>query len=299
MMNLAATWGYKNNIIIKKSVRRSDRVLQGRDPEETDLNDHDLQLQRPLGLQLPVQTRRSPFEQLHMLTQVPDIHWANHHFKHGHRSEENDHPRLQYGGHRRGRRRVPRSGSRASGRGLQVPDLHHEAALRRDRPRFRLILPINYVLELDKEEYKELVREVIAWLPFQASADIDESSLQRSKKWLSHEGEHYYNLEGSLFDVLPFIPRTSKNEAYKKDLKSIASLDNLERWFAQRIVEGNRNNQMIKFALALVDSGLDLITVQRQVHAFNRKLGAPMDEKRIENTIMVTVAKRFQKQAIA
>jgi hypothetical protein len=109
----------------------------------------------------------------------------------------------------------------------------------------------------------------------------------------------YYNLEGSLFDVLPFIPRTSKNEAYKKDLKSIASLDNLERWFAQRIVEGNRNNQMIKFALALVDSGLDLITVQRQVHAFNRKLGAPMDEKRIENTIMVTVAKRFQKQAIA
>jgi len=108
-------------------------------------------------------------------------------------------------------------------------------------------------------------------------------------------GEYHYNMDGDLFDVLPFIPKTSKNEAHKKDFKAVASLDNLERWFAQRIVTGSRNNHMVKFALALLDSGLDLVTVSRQVHAFNKKLSDPMDADEIDSTIMVTVGKRYQK----
>jgi hypothetical protein len=80
-------------------------------------------------------------------------------------------------------------------------------------------------------------------------------------------------------------------------MQELQSLDNLERWFAQRIASGNRNNQMIKFALALVDSGMELIEVSRAVHAFNGKLNSPLDEEEIDNTIMVTVAKRYQKRA--
>ena len=68
-------------------------------------------------------------------------------------------------------------------------------------------------------------------------------------------------------------------------------------WFAGRMATGNRNNQMIKYALALVDSGWDLPAVGTQVHAFNKKLSDSMSEADIDSTIMVTVAKKFQKTA--
>ena len=74
----------------------------------------------------------------------------------------------------------------------------------------------------------------------------------------------------------------------------LQSLDNLERWFAQRIAQGNRNNQMIKFALALVDAGQSLIEVQKNVVSFNKKLSNSMSEDELSSTIFVTVAKRYQ-----
>lgn len=103
---------------------------------------------------------------------------------------------------------------------------------------------------------------------------------------------HYNN--GDLLDVLPFIPRTRKNEEFQAKNAELQSLDNLERWFAQRIAQGNRNNQMIKFALALVDAGQSLIEVQKNVVSFNKKLSNSMSEDELNSTIFVTVAKRYQ-----
>jgi hypothetical protein len=158
--------------------------------------------------------------------------------------------------------------------------------------RFRLILPTNYHLELDSDEYKEFMNSVMEWLPF----STDESANQRSKKWESFAGgKYHYNLEGELLDVLDFIPKTSRNESYRKQNQQLQSLDNLERWFAQRIATGNRNNNMIKFALALVDSGKTLPEVSNLVHEFNKKLDTPLNEDEIDKTILVTVAKRFER----
>ena len=94
-------------------------------------------------------------------------------------------------------------------------------------------------------------------------------------------------------DVLPFIPRTRKNEEFTAANAKLQSLDNLERWFAQRIAMGNRNNQMIKFALALVDGGQTFMEVQKHVHAFNEKLDNKLTKDEIDTTILVTVAKRY------
>ena len=104
---------------------------------------------------------------------------------------------------------------------------------------------------------------------------------------------YHYNLEGELFDVLKFIPKTTKNEEFKSEMKKVESMDNLERWFAQRIAAGNRNNQMVKFALTLVDGGMDFYDVQKQVLAFNKKLNNPLAVTEIESTIMQTVAKKI------
>ena len=77
--------------------------------------------------------------------------------------------------------------------------------------RFRLMLPINYHLELDSDDYKEFMNAVMEWLPFKT----DESANQRSKKWESFDGGTYhYNLEGEVLDALDFIPKTSRNETH-------------------------------------------------------------------------------------
>jgi hypothetical protein len=99
--------------------------------------------------------------------------------------------------------------------------------------------------------------------------------------------------------VLAFIPKTTKNDAHLAEMKKIESMDNLERWFAGRMASGNRNNHLLKYAMALVDSGLDLYSVQQAVLSFNGKLSNGLPEDEIRTTIFVSVSKRFSKQTAA
>lgn len=288
MMTLATAWGYKKHIIIKKFFIDGIEFFRGETLEETNLDEMvisygDHWAYNYLG-------ERAPFDQLHQLTQTQGLHWANHHFKSGHRAEENVFP-----GFNLIVIDVDEGISLAAVHDLMKEYKFMTYTTKRhteEQNRFRLILPINYVLTLDSDEYKEFMNNVMGWLPFKT----DESANQRAKKWESFgEGEYHYNMEGEILDALAFIPKTSKNEAYKAEYQKVASYDNLERWFAQRIASGNRNNQMLKYALALVDSGMSLMDVSKQVHSFNDKLNKPLDKDEIDSTIMVTVAKRFQR----
>lgn len=295
MMTLATSWGYKNNVIIKKTFTDGIEFFKGECLDETDLNEMIFSYSDNWAYEYAAPEEPVPFDQLHNLTQATDMHWANHLFRNKHRAEENVLPGFNMivldvdGG-------ISLDLVHALLSDIKFLTYTTKRNSEQDN-RFRLLIPINYILKLDKEEYAELVNDVVSWLPFK-TADVDSSSCQRSKKWMTCDtGTYHYNLDGALLDILPFIPRTSRNEAYKKDYKAVASLDNLERWFAQRIVTGSRNVQMIKFALALVDSGYDLMTVSKQVHAFNKKLNDPLSDEEIDSTILVTVGKRFAKSA--
>ena len=288
MMTLATAWGYKKNIIIKKSFVDGIEFFRGETLEETDLSKmliaySDHWAYNYLGEQVP-------FEQLAIVMQADGYHWANHHFKNFHRSEENTLPGFKMividvdGGVR----------LQAVHKLLNEYKFMTYTTKRHTEQehRFRLVLPINYHLELDSDEYKEFMNCVMAWLPFKT----DEAANQRSKKWESFaNGQIHYNLDGELLDALDFIPKTSRNETFKHQNQKLESLDNLERWFAQRMAEGNRNNHMIKFALALVDSGMGLLEVEAAVKAFNKKLNNPLTEAEISSTVMVTVGKRYTK----
>ena len=287
MMTLATAWGYKKHIIIKKSFIDGIEFYKGETLQETNINEIIISYSGHWAYNYI--DEKVPFDQLHTLTQAPGYHWTNHHFRNQHRAEENI----------------------IAGFNCIVIDVDEGVSLdmahdlmkdykfltyttkRHQKDghgdRFRLILPINYCLDLDQEEYKEFMNSVMAWLPF----PTDESANQRAKKWETFDGGQYHYNEGELFDALDFIPKTSRNEQHKSSYQKLESLDNLERWFAQRMAMGNRNNNMIKYALALVDNGMSLIDVQNQVHAFNKKLNNPLSENEIDSTVMVTVAKRF------
>lgn len=288
LMTLATAWGYKKHIVIKKLYVDGIEFFRGETLQETDLNAIGVSYSDHWAYNYLHE--QVPFDQLHVLTQADGMHWANHQFKNGHRAEENV----------------------VAGFNLMVVDVDGGVSVKtacelmkkykfliyttkRSTPeqnRFRLMMPLNYCLALDSEEYKEFMNSIMGWLPFK----VDDQANQRSRKWECFAGGQYvYNMDGELLDALAFIPKTSKNEQYKKAFQAVESLDNMERWFAQRMAEGNRNNNMIRFALALVDSGMDLITVSKQVHAFNQKLSNPLPEQEIDNTVLVSVAKRYLK----
>lgn len=292
LMTLATAWGYKRNIIIKKSFIDGIEFFRGETLEETDLSKIKISYSDNFAYNYLGET--VPFEQLHVVTQQPGYHWANHHFKNNHRAEEN-----AFAGFNMVTIDVD-GGVRLEA----VHELLKEYKFltyttkrhTEKEHRFRLILPISHVLELDSDEYKEFMNSIMAWLPFKT----DEAANQRSKKWEScdtdlqgEKSQHFYNLEGRLLDSLDFIPKTSRHEAFQQGMRKLESYDNLERWFAQRMVEGNRNNHMIKFALALVDSGMDLLEVTNAVKSFNSKINNPLTENELQSTVMVTVGKRY------
>jgi hypothetical protein len=285
LMTLATAWGYKHNIIVKKTFADGIEFFEGESLKETNLDEIEVSYSSHFAFNYLGE--KVPWKELHKLTQAPGMHWCNHHFKNEHRAEENviDGFNMLV---------IDIDG------GVTIDTVHDllkdttfmTYTTKRhtdDEHRFRLLIPTNYRLELDTEEYRQFMEGVLNWLPFPA----DEASKQRSKKWMSNgKGQYHYN-DGQPFNVLDFIPKTSRNETYIEQSKELQSLDNLERWFAQKIATGNRNNHMIKFALALVDSGMPLVDVSNSVHAFNKKLSNSLQESEIDNTVMVTVRKRY------
>lgn len=289
MMTLATAWGYKQHIIIKKSFIDGIEFFRGETLKKTNIDE--IMLSYSDHFAYSYQKDIAPFTELHKLTQAEGMHWCNHSFKNEHRSEEN-----VIAGFNMIVIDVDGGVSLNAVHELLKDYVYMTYTTKRHTDtenRFRIMIPTNYVLHLDAADYKEFMDNIAKWLPFK----IDEEANQRSRKWETyHKGNHHYNLEGELLDVLPFIPKTSKNESYKQDMQKIESMDNLERWFAQRIANGNRNNQMLKYALTLVDSGMNLFDVQNNVYAFNDKLNKPLDRAELDSTVLKTAASRIVNQ---
>ena len=128
---------------------------------------------------------------------------------------------------------------------------------------------------------------LFTWLPF----EVDEATGQRARKWLSTSSPDYIYQDGELLDVLPFIPKTSKNEEFKKRNLDVAGLDNLERWILNNSGDGNRNNMLLRFGMILVDAGFDYEDCRQKVASLNAKMPDKLDEEEIMATIMVSVSK--------
>lgn len=293
MMSLAMGWGYKNHIIIKKSFVDGIEFFKGESLKETNLNEIIISYSDESQVSNPSEcfafnygNEKAPWNQFDKLVLTPGIHWCNHWFTGGHRCNECALTRFN----------------------LVVLDVDHGIKLTsvqdllkeyeyliyttkrhqvEGEDRFRVLLPLNYELDLMPEEYKEFMNNILKWLPF----EVDESVNQPAKKWLSNPGQIFRN-QGKLLDALPFIPKTSRNETFKKEAQKVENLDALERWFAGLMVNGNRNNLMIRYALILVDNGMSFDEICAKVKKFNKQLSNGLPEEEIENTILVTVAKR-------
>ena len=287
MLNLAIAYGYKNNIIIKKSFSDGIEFLRGETLKESSLDRCVISYSNDIALNYV--NEFAPFDKLHKLTQINGMHWVAHHLANGHRNEENC----------------------IAGFNLVVFDVDGGTNLSTvklllknykfliyttkrhtdEENRFRIIMPINYQLELDAKDYKEFMSNIYEWLPF----EVDTATNQRARKWLSCEGHYEYN-DGEVLDALPFIPKTSKNEARKELMNSQQSMDNLARWVVNNIGDGNRNNMLLRYSMILLDAGFDFEAIRTKVIALNDKIPDKLEEAEIMATIMTTVMKTIAKR---
>lgn len=288
MLGLAIAYGYKNNMIIKKAFSDGVEFLRGESLKKADLSK--CIVAWSTDITEGYKPEYAPFDALTTLTQNPNFHWVSHHLKDGYRNEENAIPGFNLvvldvdGGVRLEMVRKLMANHKYL---LYTTKRHTDAD-----HRFRLILPMNYELKLDAKDYKEFMSNVYESMPFK----VDDGTNQRARKWMSHNGTFEYN-DGELFDVLPFIPKTSKNESRKDLLRSQQSLDNLERWAMNNIGDGNRNNMLLRYAMILLDGGADFPMIQSKVSELNSKIPDKLDEAEIMTTIMVTVGKRMAQKA--
>jgi hypothetical protein len=291
MMNLAIAWGYKNHMVIKKTYADGVEFFSGKKLKETDLNEMIISWSEDYAYHYTNET--GAFDQLHRMTQAPGLHFLNHQLVAGEKGE----------GHRQDKNIVP-------GFNMIVIDVDGTATVdaaasllsgykfllyttksHKDEGehRFRMIFPINYHLELDQEDYKKFMNAFMDWLPF----ETDRGANQRARKWETFDGLYHYNMDGDIIDALDFIPQTSRNEDHKRMRQKLTSMDKLEGWFAGKISDGNRNNMMLRFAMALMDNGVGYDEVAARTIDFNKKLPEPLEEDELHRTVLVSVAKKY------
>jgi hypothetical protein len=291
MIQMASAWGYRNNIIIRKSVADSIEFFRGETLKP--INMQRIPIAYSTHLAHNYLNDYAPWDQLGKLTNTNGLHWISHHLVagdkgEGHRNEANCKPGFCLV--------VIDIDS-----GKQLPEaleLLHPYTYRiyttkshtPDNHRFRLILPMSHELKLDSTDFTQFMINLSKWLPF----ETDEATWQRSRKWESYNGETYVN-EGQLLDVLPFIPRTGRNISYLQGLEDIANLPAVERWFAGQIAEGGgRNNLLFRYGTMLMSKGKPYVEAEAAVREFNNKLKEPLTLDELRRTVFTSMARKVK-----
>lgn len=297
MMLSAIAWGYRNNIIIKKLYKDGIEFFSGETLEPTDLTKLIISYSTDMAHGYVNDTIN--IANLGNMLTYENLNWTNHHTEQGHRSEKTmiegfncvvldvdcgvrlksviellkDYTYVIH--------TTKRHGS----------EMEVSPGVYEPQDRFRIVLPMNYQLKLNAEDFSMFMQSVKEWCPF----SVDEATFQRSRKWACHKGAEVYTNEGKLLDVLPFIPQTARYEEYQKNQITLQSMDNLERWFALKMRDGNRNNTLAQFAFMLVDAGYNQDEIQSKLFDFNSKLANKLDESEIINTVLTSVRNKLTK----
>lgn len=289
LLTLAIAWGYRNNIIIKKVISDGVEFLRGESLKKTDLDQ--VYVSYSTDIVNNYRFEKVKFDDLHKLIQMNNYNWVTHALEHQYRTEDNAIPGFNL---------VVLDVDD----GVDIPTvqlllkefnylIYTTKSHTAKQHRFRVILPMSHTLKLDAKEFKQFMTNVYEWLPF----NVDSQTNQRSRKWATWRGAYFYN-KGELLDALLFIPKTAKNENIKQVINSQQSMNNLERWFINNTALGNRSNQLIKYALMLVDTGMQMDSIRNSVLALNQKLPEPMEETEVLSTILITANQACAKRDI-
>lgn len=297
MIANAISWAYKNNIVITKQFTDQILFLKATVLEETNLDeiivsssDHPSYDYEPDVV---------PIEAIEQFGQRANWQWCNHHFENDYRHDDNVIPGFNL---------IVLDvddGTPIAAAQTMFQDYYHIIyETKRSTPkhnRYRVVLPTSHILELSNEDYKQFMQNVIESLPF--DIEVDEASKQPSKKWITCDKGVLVNdtawingkeVDPKLFDVLPYIPKSARNEQRIRERMEMGDLDNIQRWVIENTGEGNRNKQLYNYGMILVDMGADYSEIEEAVLDVNSKLKDPIGDKEIKNTILLSISKKLK-----
>ena len=290
LMTLAMSFGYRNNIIIKKRVLDDIEFFLGETLMETDLNSLTVSISKDIAYSFAVPDIKPPFDQLHKLTTADGYHYTAHAFVNGHRKSENVIP----------------------GFDLLILDCDGDVSISivkvlledytflisttkrhtEELNRFRLILPISHRIKLTTRDYSRFMENVFEWLPF----PVDEAAKDISRKWESYPGHYEYN-HGTTIDATMFIPETKRSDETKAQI-SATGVDNIERWFMAHTTKGNRANHLYRYGMVMIDANMALGDIVEKLETFNNSLETPLLEDQFRNSTIKSISKEFQKRGV-
>tara|TARA_B100000470_G_scaffold72642_4_gene55557 strand:+ start:5806 stop:7980 length:2175 start_codon:yes stop_codon:yes gene_type:complete len=288
LMTLAMSFGYKNNIIIKRRAIDDIEFFIGETLIETSLDKLTTSISKDIAHDYVLE--HPPFDKLHKLTTADGYHYAAHAFINGHRKSENA----------------------IAGFDLLILDCDGDVSIstvkvlledynflisttKRHTPelnRFRLILPLSHKLKLSSDEYSRFMTNVFEWLPF----PVDEAAKDIARKWASHPGHYEYN-QGSVIDATMFIPETKRSDETKAQI-SAAGMNNIERWFRTHTSQGNRANHLYRYGMVMIDSGMHLGEIVEKLESFNHSLAVPLPEDQFMNSTVKSISKELTKRGL-
>ena len=286
LMSLAMSFGYRNNIIIKKRLLDDIEFFKGETLIETDMDKLTVAISRDIAYDY--QTDHPPFDLLHKLTTAEGYHYTAHSFINGHRKSENVIPGFDLlildcdGDVNISTAKVLLEDYTFL---ISTTKRHTE-----ETNRFRLILPLSHRIKLNTYDYSRFMKNVFDWLPF----PVDEAAKDISRKWASHPGHHEYN-QGSILDATLFIPETKKSDEMRAKITA-TGVGNIERWFINHTTTGNRANHLYRYGMVLVDAGMALGDIVDKLESFNSKLETPLPEEQFRNSTVKSISKEYQKR---
>ena len=288
MIHMATAWGYKNGIVIKKLYSEGVMFLHADAILETNLDELIMSATNNTDMTTGYENSKIvKWSKLPNIFKAPEYHWLNHNVKKGYRNEENCIP-----GFNLLVLDVDGSCSLSTAKMLmkKYKAIYYTTKRHTETEnRFRIVLPLNYTLPLDAKDYKELYTNIINDLPFA----VDEQCATRSKKWLTNPNAVVEETDGELFDILPYIPKTTKNEERVEKFKNQSEMDNLERWVINNTGDGNRNNMLLRFAMILMDAGFNFENIKDKTISLNDKLPDKLSEVELAKSIFHTTAQRL------
>ena len=286
MMTLAMSYGYRNNVVIRKRAVDDIEFFSGETLIETDLDKMTTGISTDIAYNYS--TQQPPFDQLYKLTTAKGYHYTAHGFVNGHRKGDNAIP-----GFNLLILDIDGDVSIATVKALLEDYMFMVSTTKRHTAeinRFRLIMPLSHRIKLGPVEYSRFMENVFEWLPF----PVDEAAKDIARKWASHDGQYQYN-DGQLVDATLFIPETKRSDETKAQI-SATGVGNIERWFLAHTARGNRATHMYRYGMVLVDSGLGLGDIIAKLEKFNSSLSVPLPEDQFRNSTIKSISKEVQKR---
>lgn len=158
--------------------------------------------------------------------------------------------------------------------------------------RYRIILPMEYALDLEPDTYSKMMNNLYDDLPI----DVDRATKDIARFYYSSKDAEYYYNEGSLINCDKYIDYTQEKELYDKEGVKLAkkNISGISQYIIRNQYNG-RNNALVKLALLLMDSGYTHEECEAEVKRVNKQFDNPLSENELDRTVIKTMRRKEEK----